>query len=117
MAPDAAATPPTIEVTTSRRRLGCGDCPFCRRHVPLTFHHLIPRKVHRRRTFQKGFSKALLGRGVAVCRDCHDGIHDRYDEMRLAREFATPEALAADTDLQRHFAWVARQRRQRVERG
>lgn len=48
--------------------------------------------------------------GLFLCRRCHSGIHKRYDELTLAREFNTPEALLADPDLKRHFAWVSRQR-------
>lgn len=86
-------------------------CPLCRRRVALTYHHLIPRKLHRRPRFRKRFSRAELHEGVFVCRACHDGIHDRYDEMELARRFPTLASLAADPELGRHFAWVARQRK------
>lgn len=100
-----------LEVTGPRRRLGSGVCPFCRRRMPLTFHHLIPRKLHRRQAFRRVYSRGELARGIAICRACHDGIHDRYDELELARDFTEPRALAEDPDLKRHFAWVARQRR------
>ena len=86
-------------------------CPFCQREVALTFHHLIPRKVHRRPRFKRRFTRDELRRGISICRLCHDGIHQRYDEMRLALEFSTVEALQRDASLARHFAWVARQRR------
>ncbi len=66
--------------------------------------------MHRRRHFKRHYSRELLARGVYVCRDCHDGIHDRFDEMLLAKRYNTPEALLADEALQRHFRWVARQR-------
>lgn len=86
-------------------------CPLCGRQVKLTLHHLIPRKVHRRKRFAKHYSRQELNRGIHICRRCHDGIHARYDEMTLATEFASLEALRADEDLQRHFAWVAKQKR------
>jgi 5-methylcytosine-specific restriction endonuclease McrA len=66
-----------------------GQCPLCQRQVPLTFHHLIPKKLHRRTRFKKSFSKAHLNQGVFVCRLCHNGIHDHYDEMTLAKQFST----------------------------
>lgn len=87
-----------------------GECLFCKRECRLTFHHLIPRKVHRRAHYKKHFSKAELNEGVAICRQCHSGIHKQYDEMQLAKIFNTAEALAADATLQRHFAWVSKQR-------
>ena len=43
--------------------------------------------------------------------DCHDAIHNTYDEMQLATSYATPEAIESDPVLQRHFAWLSRQRR------
>jgi hypothetical protein len=86
-------------------------CPLCGRRVPLTFHHLIPRKLHRRPGFARRYSREELNRGVHVCRDCHDGIHGRYDEMTLARRFSDLDAIRQDPILLRHFRWVARQRR------
>ncbi len=66
--------------------------------------------MHRRPRFKKRYDKAALAAGVMICRACHKGIHRFYDEMRLAQEFNTLEALVADEALARHFAWVARQR-------
>jgi hypothetical protein len=103
----------SLSQTLVRRRTRgqrLGACPFCRRRLPLTFHHLIPRKLHRRARFKKQFSREELNQGVDVCRDCHNGIHERYDEMTLCREFSTPEALADDPALSRYFEWVSRQK-------
>jgi len=87
-----------------------GQCPLCKRHTALTFHHLIPRKVHRRAHFKKHYSKAKLNHGIDICRTCHSGIHRRYDEMSLAKNLASIEALQSDTELARFFGWVAKQR-------
>ncbi|HEY1059583.1 MAG TPA: hypothetical protein VGE55_12715 [Limnobacter sp.] len=91
-------------------RIKQGVCACCGRHTLLTFHHLIPKKLHRRAFFQRQFNKMQLNQGVNVCRTCHDGIHDLYDEMTLARQFSTLEQLLRDEALARHFAWVAKQR-------
>lgn len=99
---------PVIRQRTRHSRPGL--CPFCERRVALTFHHLIPKKLHRRTRFRKEFSREELNLGVDICRQCHDGIHERYDEMTLFRDFRTPEALIEDPPLARHFAWVSRQR-------
>ena len=101
----------TIEATQYRRAGRRGHCPCCGRDLPLTFHHLIPRKLHRRKHYQRHYNKDTLAQGIYVCRDCHDGIHKTYSEVELAKELATPEALLSEPDLVRHFAWVARQRR------
>ena len=97
----------------ARRRAVTGCCPFCARSLDLTFHHLVPRKLHRRSRFRRQYTREALGIGVYVCRDCHDAIHGTYDEITLAREFSTPQKLADDTALQRHFHWLSRQRRRR----
>jgi hypothetical protein len=96
------------------RQTRTGVCPFCARELALTFHHLIPKKLHRRARFKKRYSREELNRGIDVCRQCHDGIHDRYDEMLLYREFSTPAALAADPALRKYFDWVARQKVRRM---
>ncbi|MEM1403500.1 MAG: HNH endonuclease [Pseudomonadota bacterium] len=85
-------------------------CETCGRDVPLTFHHLIPRKMHRRAHFRRNFSKEDLNEGVYLCRRCHTGIHKTYDEMTLAKEFNSINTLLEDEALARHFQWVARQK-------
>ncbi|MCR9106225.1 MAG: hypothetical protein NXI15_13100 [Gammaproteobacteria bacterium] len=102
---------PVAIVVRASRRKQVGACPFCRREMTLTFHHLMPRKVHRRRYFQRNYARDVLARGIYICRDCHDAIHRSYDEMELARTLATPQALAADEKLRRQFHWLSRQRR------
>lgn len=82
----------------------------CGRQTALTFHHLIPKKLHRRAFFQKHYNKEQLNTGINICRPCHDGIHDLYGEMELAKRFPTLESLLADEALHRHFAWVAKQK-------
>ncbi|MBV0934454.1 HNH endonuclease [Marinobacterium weihaiense] len=94
-----------------RTRAPVEACQLCGRHIDLTFHHLIPRKMHRRPRFQKQYTRAQLNAGIWVCRACHNGIHERHDEMALARDYSTLERLRADPQLQKHVAWVAKQRR------
>ena len=78
--------------------------------MPLTFHHLIPRKMHRRKGFRRRFSKEELNIGVHVCQKCHRGIHALYDELTLATCFYSLELLLSDETLAGHFRWVAKQR-------
>ncbi|WP_298609157.1 HNH endonuclease [uncultured Thiothrix sp.] len=87
-----------------------GVCTCCGRNTALTFHHLIPRKLHRRTAFKKKYGRDELNQGIAVCRLCHNGIHDLYTEMQLAKAFISLQALLADPALQLHFAWVAKQK-------
>ncbi|MEM1144315.1 MAG: hypothetical protein AAF671_12295 [Pseudomonadota bacterium] len=85
-------------------------CATCGRKMRLTFHHLIPRKMHRRNFFRRNYDKQYLNRGIRICTPCHRGIHQRFDEMTLAKHYDTLEKLLADEALARHFAWVARQK-------
>lgn len=86
-------------------------CALCGSNRPLTFHHLIPKKLHRRDFFRKNYSRTELSRGIDVCRLCHDGIHDRYDEITLGKKLNTLEALRSDDTLRPHIAWAARQKK------
>lgn len=101
----------SIPITSASRRSVTGACPYCRRELPLTFHHLIPKKLHRRPHYRRRYSREALAMGIYICRDCHDGIHESYTEMELAKLYSTPEAIARDPALARHFAWLSRQRR------
>jgi hypothetical protein len=101
--------PPSAPTATRRQRPE--HCATCGRATSLTFHHLIPRKLHRRPRFRRRYDRAELARGVHLCRACHRGIHRTYDEMTLGERFGTLEALLADPALARHFAWVSKQKR------
>lgn len=91
-------------------RGGEQPCALCGRVCALTWHHLIPRKMHRRSRFKKRYSREELQAGIWICRLCHDGIHAHYDEMYLAQHRNTLEALTADPAIQKHIAWVAKQK-------
>lgn len=95
-----------------QRRARWGACPCCERELDLSFHHLIPRKVHRRAYFSRRYSREQLSAGVYLCRDCHDAVHCHYGEMELAKNLNSLERLIGDGKLARHFSWLARQRRQ-----
>lgn len=85
-------------------------CQLCQREVHLTFHHLIPRKMHRRNYFKKHYDKNILSKGIWVCRQCHRGIHKLFNEMTLAKELNSLEALKQDPQIQHHVQWVAKQK-------
>jgi hypothetical protein len=52
----------------------------------------------------------VLLQGITICHLCHKGLHRLYDEMTLAKCLSTLEALRADSAIQRHVAWVRKQR-------
>lgn len=95
---------------TSKYKSKPDACVLCQRKVSLTFHHLIPRKMHRRTYFRKNFSRQTLAEGIWVCRKCHSGLHRLYDEMTLAKQFYSLKLLHADPAVRKHVQWVAKQK-------
>lgn len=87
-----------------------GRCCLCGRDTELTFHHLIPRKVHRRAYFRKRVARTELQAGIDLCRLCHKGLHRLYDEMTLAKRLNSAQALRKDPAIERHVQWVRKQR-------
>jgi 5-methylcytosine-specific restriction endonuclease McrA len=90
-----------------RRRPG-ERCALCGRDRPLTFHHLIPRTLHRKKRYRRAFSKAELSGGVDLCRDCHDAVHRFIPEKVLGERYRTLEALRAHPEVAKFVAWVRR---------
>ena len=86
-------------------------CALCGRHAPLTFHHLIPRKLHRRKHFKKHYTREERNAGIDLCRPCHNGLHDLYDEMTLGKQFYTLALLQSDPAVAKHVAWVSKQKK------
>lgn len=92
-------------------------CELCGRAVPLTFHHLVPRGVHRRTRFIRRHGKdKMRSSGLWVCRLCHSGIHAIIpNERELAESYSTKERLLGHEGIARHVAWVSRQKPRRDE--
>jgi len=83
---------------------------LCERITTLTFHHLVPKKMHRRKRFKKRFTRQELNQGIDICPRCHKGLHKLYDEQTLAERLYTIQLLQADEAVARHCAWVAKQK-------
>ena len=86
------------------------NCVLCQRKVALTYHHLIPRKMHRRTYFRKNYNRNELPTGIWICRKCHSGLHRLYDEMTLAKKYCSLALIQADPAMQKHIQWVAKQK-------
>merc|ERR1719414_2102779 len=71
-----------------------GDCEMCRRHMLLTFHHLIPKDTHPtylKKRLPPGVEgenppsrQWLNSYGTMVCRKCHSFIHSLAPNTVLA---------------------------------
>ncbi len=81
---------------------------MCRREVPLTFHHLIPKRLHGNKWFRKRYSREEMAqRGIHVCHDCHKAIHHYIpSEKELGRSYETRAKLLAHPELGRFVAWL-----------
>lgn len=83
-------------------------CELCQRPVAqLTRHHLIPKHLHRRKRFQKLFTKEeLITRTLWVCRPCHNAIHRVAPEHELGLRYNSREKLLENEELSRFVEWL-----------
>ena len=86
-------------------------CELCLRSgLPLTKHHLIPRKRHRRRSAQVRFEREEMKTRIAMlCRPCHSTVHAHLSEQELEDAYNTVETLAAHPEIAKFAAWVSKQ--------
>ena len=92
------------------QRLKFGQCVLCEKSTHLTFHHLIPRKLHKRKRFAKKYTKEQLNEGIMLCPRCHKGLHKLYSEMELGSRLNSSSALQSDPAIAKHVVWVAKQK-------
>ena len=95
-----APPPPWISTRTSA-------CEICdREHLPLTYHHLIPRAVHAK-VMKRGWHEEHVLNSVAwLCRACHSFVHRVASNEELAREYYTVEKICARSDVQKWAQWI-----------
>eukprot|EP01083_Nonionella_stella_P082806 228698_1 len=87
------------------------SCEMCDRRMPLTRHHLIPQKLHKRYTKILGCSRQDLQiRCALICRPCHSGLHSLYDHSTLAESYNTVEKILEDPSCQRFISYFRKQK-------
>lgn len=87
-----------------------GVCEMCKREVPTTSHHLIPKQVHSKSWCQKMFTKEERNeRRAELCGDCHPVIHQFFTHAELAKLYNTVEKLLANEKVGNFVAWVSKQ--------
>lgn len=85
-------------------------CELCSRQVELTFHHLIPKKMHNKRPIKKRYEQDYLDHyGVWICNDCHKKIHRTLKHEELAFEYSTLELLMEHPEIKKFVEWVGKQ--------
>ena len=86
-------------------------CVLCERDLILTYHHLIPKLMHKRRWVKELYTTEQLQEGIWVCKPCHSAIHRFIPHGELARTFHTVDQLLTHEDLGRFVRWSSKQRR------
>ncbi|KAK4552755.1 hypothetical protein LTR86_010089 [Recurvomyces mirabilis] len=100
ISPPAEYTP----AITATRPDGCEICG--REHLPLTYHHLIPRQMHAK-AVKRGWHKDWeLNRVAWLCRACHTYVHKIATNEELAKEWYSVELLTEREDVQKWAKWV-----------
>ena len=89
------------------------NCELCERTRELTFHHLVPRSMHKRKWVQRSFSAEQRQEGLMLCRDCHSAIHRFFDCAELARNRYSKEKLLEHDDFLAFVLWIRKQRKDR----
>lgn len=87
-----------------------GTCEMCKREVPTTSHHLIPKQVHSKKWCRRMFTKEeRKQRRAELCGDCHPVIHQFFTHAELAKLYNTVEKLLANEKIAKFVAWVSKQ--------
>lgn len=87
-----------------------GFCEFCNRLKELTFHHFIPKTLHKNKLFLKLFSKEYMKtHGIDLCKECHYTVHHFWDEKTLGKEYNTKEKIVNDPKFKKYLKWVMKQ--------
>ncbi|OJJ19021.1 hypothetical protein BKI52_19565 [marine bacterium AO1-C] len=91
-------------------RIRYGECEICGREKSLSFHHLIPCTLHKRKLFQKKFDKEdMHTRGLNLCRMCHSTIHKFFDHKTLGLHYNTKEKLLENEEFSKYVNWAKKQ--------
>jgi hypothetical protein len=86
------------------------NCELCDREKELTFHHLIPKCQHSKKSIKKIFDKKeMQTRGLDLCGDCHPMIHKFIKNKDMARTYNTKEMLLSHEEVAKFVTWVSKQ--------
>ena len=104
----ATVSAPPPEHTPSLAASRPDGCEICQReHLPLTYHHLIPRQIHAK-ALKRGWHKEWeLAKVAWLCRACHTYVHKIASNEELARELYSVDLLLEREDICKFAAWVS----------
>jgi hypothetical protein len=102
------ATAPAPEYTPETQASECEIC--AREHLPLTYHHLIPRQVADKAVKRGWHADWEVNKVAWLCRACHSYVHKILSNEELARDWYSIELLIEREDVQRWAQWVSKVR-------
>lgn len=93
-------------------------CELCHReNIKLTFHHLVPRKMHKKKYVRNQHPDLDFNKhGIMVCIPCHKSIHLTFTHRELAQRFYTLERLLSSEQLKSAIAFNAKQEKMKRPR-
>lgn len=85
-------------------------CGLCEREKELTFHHYIPKALHKNKLFIKLYEKKYMkSHGVNLCDDCHYAIHHFHTEKELGKYYNDMKKLLTSEKVKNFLKWIKRQ--------
>ena len=82
-------------------------CALCGRENELTFHHLIPRTLHKNKWFKKNFTREEMNQGVYLCKyECHREVHNLITEKEMGRSYNTLEKLKRHPKVKKYIKFI-----------
>ncbi len=88
-----------------------GICKICKREeISITFHHLIPRTLHKNKWFKKRYNLLELNKGINICIDCHTAIHGFIKEKELGKSFNNINSLLLHPKIKKFAIWIHKQK-------
>jgi len=88
-----------------------GNCDICNRVKELTFHHLIPRCLHKNKWFKKNFTREEMNEGINICKhDCHKEIHKLIGQKEMGRSFYTLKKLLNHPKVKKYLKFIINQK-------
>lgn len=93
--------------------LSNSECEICFRTMPLTFHHLHPRAIHKRylKKYPQVNAFYLHTTGAKLCAPCHRAVHRTIpNHMELAEKYNTVDKLMELEKMQKWAEWASKQR-------
>jgi hypothetical protein len=89
-------------------------CELCDSEDKLSFHHLVPKKMHGRTYIEKNFPDTDLNSyGTMLCSPCHKMLHRKIDHRTLALDYNTLEKLKEHPGLKIFIAFRKKSNKQK----